>query len=336
MTRARRGRSTQLRYEIAEQVLRSNIAEGVLPKGLVLLEGPIAEILQTSRAPIQRALLSLEADGLIHRFKGRGYLVGSAADHVVPERTDIKSLGLVFPSGVDEALQSRSSWERIYNIVERDVAGCVVFGQYRIIEIELAEHFHVSRTVVRDVLSRLQERGLVYKNQSSHWIAGPLTAKSIKDHFALRRMLEPPALISAAPRIDSNRLTALLERLRALEEPGAALEIREIKELETLLIDTCILATPNEKLSELIRHNLLPVIAAEQLLRQLGLPLDRAAITEHRLIVELMIHGSIDAAATMLAAHLDAAMKRNIAQIKIVAVIPAPTATAAYLTRVTD
>jgi DNA-binding GntR family transcriptional regulator len=129
----------------------------------VLLEGPIAEILQISRAPVQRALQALEADGLVHRFKGRGYLVGPEGRTVEPNRTDIKTLGLIVPQHADEALQSRSSWERIYNIVERDVAGCVVFGQYRIIEIEIANHFNVSRTVVRDVLTRLRERGLVRK-----------------------------------------------------------------------------------------------------------------------------------------------------------------------------
>ena len=32
--------------------------------------------------------------------------------------------------------------------------------------------------MVRDVLTRLRERGLVRKNQSSHWIAGPLTAQT--------------------------------------------------------------------------------------------------------------------------------------------------------------
>src|SRR5262245_6683920 len=133
MTRARPGQSAQRRYAIAEEVLRSNIASGVLPKGLVLLEGPIAEILQTSRAPVQRALLSLEADGLVHRFEGRGYLVGPPGSRLTPNRADIKSLGLVLPQGLDEALQSRSSWERIYDTVESDVAGCVVFGQYRII-----------------------------------------------------------------------------------------------------------------------------------------------------------------------------------------------------------
>lgn len=326
----------QHRYEIVEDVLRANIETGHLPEGLVLLEGPIAEILQTSRAPVQKALQRLEADGLVRRFDGRGFLVGGPGSGTVPVRVDIKTLGLDVPEAADEALQSRASWERIYDVVEADVAGCVVFGPYRIVETALAEHFNVSRTVVRDVLSRLQERGLVRKNQSSHWIAGPLTAKTIKDHFALRRLLEPPALIEAAPHLDHTRLRALYRDLREKEESVPDLPDESLETFESLLIDTCVLTTPNPKLAQLIADNLLPVLASERLLRQLGLPSDRAALTEHRLIVELLLCGAVDAAAAMLSRHLDAAMNRNIAQMKIVAVISEPRSVAAYLTRVAD
>ena len=336
MSRTRPIHSTQRRYAIVEEVLRANIADGRLPKGLVLLEGPIAEIFQTSRAPVQRALLNLEAERLVHRFEGRGYLVGAPGRGQAPLRVDIKTLGLVIPQAVDKALQSRSSWERIYETVESDVAGCVVFGQYRIIEIEIAEHFQVSRTVVRDVLSRLHERGLVRKNQSSHWVAGPLTAKSIKDHFAVRRILEPPALVTAAPRLDRARLINLFERLCEAEKITPIRPDGSVEELETLLVETCVLTTPNDKLAELIRNNLSQVMASERLLRQLGLPSDRTAITEHRLIAELLMRGAVDAAAAMFDAHLDAAMNRNISQMKIVAVIPGPRSIAPYLTAISE
>jgi DNA-binding GntR family transcriptional regulator len=324
---------TARRYEIAEHILRDNIVSGLLPAGLVLLEGPIADILQTSRAPVQRALLKLEADGLVHRFSGRGFLVGPGNADVTPNRTDIKSFGLFIARHADEALQNRSSWERIYNTVEHDVAGCVVFGQYRIIEIELADHFKVSRTVVRDVLSRLQERGLVRKNQSSHWIAGPLTAQTIKDHFALRRMLEPASLRAGAAAVDRERLTELFTRMAGLEASHID-HLDKLEELQQQMIDICVLTASNDKMRELIRNNLLPVQAAERLLRHLGLPDDPTAITEMRLIVELLMRGAAVAAAAMLETHLDASMKRMIAQMKIVAIIPGPSVTADYLTRV--
>ncbi|MBG21276.1 MAG: GntR family transcriptional regulator [Rhizobiales bacterium] len=333
MAKSSASQTAKRRYEVAEAILRDNITEGLLPEGLVLLEGPIAEILHTSRAPVQRALVQLEADGLIHRFSGRGFLVGPPGKGVDPDRTDIKTLGLVIDHHAN-ALQSRSSWARIYNQVEHDVAACVVFGQYRIIEMELATHFKVSRTVVRDVLSRLQERGLVRKNQSSHWIAGPLTAQTIKDHFGIRRMLEPAALKSGAGAIDRERIVALYQRMTTLEEAQLVEHLEKLEEVQANMIDHCVLAPASERMRELIRNNLLPVTAAERLLRHLGLPDDATAITEMRLVVELLMRGAIDAAAAMLDTHLDASMKRMIAQMKIVSIIPGPSETADYLTRV--
>lgn len=325
---------TQKRYEIAEDVLRGNIVSGVLPPGLVLLEGPIADVLQISRAPVQRALQALEAEGLVHRFAGRGFLVGPPG--AAPNRTDVKALGMVVPRDADEALQSRASWERIYNEVEADVAGCVVFGRYRIVEMELANHFNVSRTVVRDVLTRLRERGLVRKNQSSHWIAGPLTAQTVKDHFVLRKMLEPPAIRLGARAVSQARLEALLKRLRAAEDATAAGSLREIEAMQAEFIECCVLAAPNERLKDLVRNNLLPVTAADRLLRRLGLPGDPAIITELRLIAELLLRGATEAAVSMMETHLDALLSRTIAQMKIVAIIPGPGVTAAYLTPVLD
>lgn len=336
MTENRARPNAQKRYEIAEDVLRGNIEDHTLPQGVVLLEGPIADILQISRAPVQRALQALESEGLVHRFNGRGYLVGPAGQGIEPNRTDIKTLGLTIPRHADEALQSRASWERIYNTVEADVAGCVVFGQYRIIEIELADHFNVSRTVVRDVLTRLRERGLVRKNQSSHWIAGPLTAQMIKDHYGLRGMLEPQALVAGASRVDRERLDDLFQRLSDLERREPADHLATLEAIQADFIEICILATPNERLKESIRNNLLPVTATERLLRRLGLPGDPAIITELRLITELLLRGAVKAAAAMMENHLEASVDRTIAQMKIVAIIPGPGVTAAYLTRVLE
>jgi DNA-binding GntR family transcriptional regulator len=333
MTRLAQITTAPRRYEIVEAVLRHNLGGGVLPPGLVLLEGPIAKALQTSRASVQRALVALEADGLIHRFDGRGYLVGGSGEPVAPLRQDVTTFNLDIPPEIDPTQQNRASWERIYDAVESDVAACIIFGQYRLIEVELAEHFNVSRTVVRDVLGRLQERGLIRKNQSSHWIAGPLTARSIREHFSLRRILEPPALLSAAPRLDRTTLASLHARFLGAERAQGFERGDDPEVFETLLVDTCVLATPNLLLAETIRSNLLPVLAAERLLRQLGLPVERSAITEHRLVVELLLQNAVEAAAGMLTAHLREAENRTIAQMKIVAVIPEPSAIAPYLTR---
>lgn len=108
---------------------------------------------------------------------------------------------------------------------EEQVASCLIFGEFRIVETELGDYLGVSRTVVRDVLSRLHERGLIRKNQSSHWIAGPLTAQSVREKFAVRAILEPAALRLAFAHIDY----AEVERVRARLAEG---EISEWEMLE--------------------------------------------------------------------------------------------------------
>ncbi len=122
------------RYELVAAALRSNIVSGRLETGLVLLEGPIASLMKTSRAPVQAALRILEEEKLIRRFDGRGYLVGRAGTSVVPVRRDIGKLGLRIPNEIDAALQNRGLWEVVYEQVESAVAACLIFGEFRIIE----------------------------------------------------------------------------------------------------------------------------------------------------------------------------------------------------------
>lgn len=102
------------RYELVAAALRSNIVSGRLEAGLVLLEGPIASLMKTSRAPVQAALRILEEEKLIRRFGGRGYLVGRAGTSVAPVRRDIGKLGLRIPNEIDAALQNRGLWEVVY------------------------------------------------------------------------------------------------------------------------------------------------------------------------------------------------------------------------------
>lgn len=323
-------------YEIVERALRASIGAGRLPAGLVLLEGPIAEIFQTSRAPVQRALARLEADGLIHRFEGRGFLVGPEATGVAPMRTDIRGFGLDAAEEIDEAQQSRASWERIYATAERQIASCLVFGRYRIVEAGMAEHFGVSRTVVRDVLGRLQERGLIEKNASSHWIAGPLTARAIRELYEMRRLLEPPALVSAAPSVPSGDIEAMLDRLRRAEAARPRPPPETMDEIEEDLHVRCVLATPNARLADALRHNQLPLLATHAFTRSLGIADDQPILTEHRLVLELLAQEAWPAAAAVLETHLQAAERRAVARLKTLAVIPVPANLAPYLTKTSE
>lgn len=182
--------------ELVEMVLLESIAEGRLPAGLVLVEGPIAEQLNVSRAPVKAALTSLHKDGKITRFRGRGYLVGNNA-RKKPVRRRVDASMLQISSQMADALSKQGTWEHFVDQVELEIVSCQVFGKFLVLEKALSDYLSVSRTVAKEILGRLQERGLVTKKRGSQWETGPLTAETIRHIFEIRVLLEPSVILAA-------------------------------------------------------------------------------------------------------------------------------------------
>lgn len=311
-------------YEIVHDVLRNHIVRGLLPGGLVLLEGPIADVFAISRAPVNRALRLLYDQGLIVRFEGRGYLVPGRDGHATPLRLDIRAAGFALPSALGAELEQRTAWERIYDAVEAEVGAALAFGRYRILESRLAERYRVSRTVAREVLGRMQERGLVEKGTRPHWIVGPLTAKALRELYRMRRLLEPPALIEAADRLDIDRLERLRDRLIEIERLFPEVDNETIVSLDEDLHVTCVQDIDNQRLVGAIQQSQLPLVTNLIFLKYLGLPDRLPELTEHRLVFDLLIAGSVNAAAAALDDHLSRSLERALDRLRVLSVIPTP------------
>ena len=88
------------------------------------------------------------------------------------------------------------------------------FGPFKINELAMAEYYGVSRTVTRDLLGRLEARGLVEKAGRSQCFLPELTAELMSDLYEVRRLLEPTALLDAAPHLARERLEGMREDLR--------------------------------------------------------------------------------------------------------------------------
>lgn len=315
----RRNPTARPMFESAETMIRANIESGKLASGTVLLESALAELMKMSRAPVKRALSRLEEQRLISRFDGRGYIVGPPDRP--PSRIDIRRLDLDLVA--IEADAGGPNWTRIHDEVENELSRCLVFGQFRIVEDRLAEHYGVSRTVARDVLSRLQERRIVSKSATSRWVLEPLTAQMIRQRFELRAILEVAALRTASARVDRQLLRDLAQRIEAVERRA---EINEADwfDIMTRFTDLTVLTTPNSELADYIATNRKTLQASHNALFRLGMPGDRSSVTELRIIVELLLNDAVSSAATMFEQHISKLRDRTIAQLKIVAVVPIP------------
>ena len=97
-------------------------------------------------------------------------------------------------------------------------------------------------------------------------------------------------------------------------------------------MEFCIFRAPNQHLVELIRHNQMPLAAASRALTKLGLPEDEIAVSEYLMLFELIAARATDAAAMYLSNHLTALAEKNLARLKIVAVIGEAQVDVPYLT----
>ncbi|MHA1564281.1 MAG: GntR family transcriptional regulator [Alphaproteobacteria bacterium] len=319
-------------YQVACSVLRHHIEERRLPPGLILLEGRIADAFAMSRAPVRRALALLCDEGLIHRYNGRGYLVGPLSTDVVPRSGDLRDFGLALPKPLAQSIGS-FTWERIYTEVETQVVNCIPFGTYRVLESGICEHYSVSRTVAREVLNRLRDRALIEKDRHSHWTAGPLTSHALTEHFEMRCLLEPAALLSVADGLDRTMLIAMRDRLAAAEADLANITPGLIDAFEEDLHVTCLQKASNQRLVTTIIQSQLPFVTNSLFRRHINVETGGSVLPEHRIIFEHLIMGAPQAAAAGLLAHLQASRSRTKARLKVLSLIPEPETTL-YLERV--
>jgi DNA-binding GntR family transcriptional regulator len=304
-------------YEIVETKLGSAIRSGLLRAGTVLYEAAVADLFGVSRPPVKRALQMLEEANLIHRLNRRGYIVGPSGTSLQPIRTNLHrlSLNIMEPLG-NGAL--RASWQRIYEAVEEEILSCSPFGTFQISEAILCDHYNVSRTVIRDVLNRIHGRGLIEKDRWSHWIAGPLSARRLDEHFAMRKILEPAALIAA-----SGTLTPefIMQRRDRLDSSSQDLSESELDRLERDLHWDCVLAIKNRRLIDAIEQNHLSFFINRQFAAKICPIRAEPLRAEHRLVFECLLLKTPVAAAAALEKHIVAAASRTRSRLKVLSIL---------------
>jgi DNA-binding GntR family transcriptional regulator len=298
-------------YQRATALLAGQIRDGVLPTGAYVTESIVAERFGISRAPARRALAELERRGLVEKAKGRGYAVldgAPAAAGRVPVQPEEESVRLL----------SLPSWERIYGEVENEIIARISFASWQINEARLARHYGVSRTVARDVVGRLQQRGILRKDERSRWYAPALTPEHIGELYELRAILEPVALAKAAPRLPAGLLQRMRQDLEAAigrgDVAGATLDRLE-EAMHVTLLGYCgnhaLMQAITLPQSLLIAHRFLyrwtpRLFAAEPFL------------PEHLDIVEHLERGATAGAAAALEQHLRASRDRAITRVDVI------------------
>ena len=291
---------------IAGQI-RKGIEDGSLPNGIVLLEGPIAALFGCSRSPVKQALASLQHDGLLSSFDGRGLLVGKTGE---PNRQKVTPAMLQLD--MEEGINAKSfAWQPHYYDFEREIILRSVFGRARVNELALARHLDVGRTVAHDLLIHAREVGIVVKDERSHWWIVPLDEKRFEDLYELRILLEPVALKGAIGRIPEARLDEIERGLARAVRDFPAVSGPDLDVLESDLHIDCNSYCRNPEILEALKRTRCLLVAGKHI--QLAISNNSNVdpfMEEHQEIVAEVRAGNRSAAARKLVRHLELSAKK--------------------------
>jgi DNA-binding GntR family transcriptional regulator len=303
------GRSEPL-YRRAFHILAAEIRDGRSPPGMRLTEPRTAARFGISRAPVRQALALLAEAGLVIRSEGRTVEVApGAADKARRLLPD------AYVEAESSRLASRAGWEPIHSEVEGEIVARIAFGSWRLREEALARHYGVSRTIARDVIARLQQGGLIEKDEAGRWFAPALSPDRIAELYELRALLEPVALKKAAQHLPPGAVAAAIGRLEAAiaagQVEGETLDALE-RDLHVEILgygtSRTLLRTIRQHQSLLVAHRFLYRWTS----RMFG---TEPFLAEHlRVLVSLQV-GDLAGAAAALRAHLLQSSARAVARV---------------------
>ncbi len=169
----------------------------------------------------------------------------------------------------------------------------------RINEVRLAGQLGVSRTPLREALSRLVTEGALHDVPRHGFFVRPLTAEEVRDIYPIRGILDPAALrLAGIPAPEAIvRLREINQRLAACTDPAEAVRLDDQLHLE--LIGGC----PNPVLIELIQQFMWRTRRYELGLMQhrAGMP---GAVAAHDRIIAALAARDLDLACRELEGNL--------------------------------
>ncbi|MCP8895150.1 GntR family transcriptional regulator [Shinella daejeonensis] len=293
--------------------LAQAIAEGRLPRGALLLEGPVARLFSSTRTPVRQAFALLEEARLIRRFDGRGYVVGQGRG--APKRLSLTPGMLGFDDD-GQGLRKAPGWEAIYESLEREMVHISVFGRHRVNEVELSRDRGVGRQVARDALTRLEGLGIVEKDERMRWTLVPLDEKRMHDLHDIRIALEPMALVRAAPFLPPAERRAMTERLEQALAVYPDLSIEVMDGLETDLHITCLGYCPNPELLIALRRARFMLNVSKHVIGvSHRMPADEPFIAEHLAVFRALDAGDSARAAATLRHHIAVSLPKVIGRV---------------------
>lgn len=126
--------------------------------------------------------------------------------------------------------QRISSQEKAYRFLKSAILDLEFRPNARLRTETIASRIHLSRTPIREALSRLEQEGLVLRDHGSGYVVRSITVKEAIDIYEVREVLEVKAVRAAIPRITRDLSRQLASYLRKAADRLRQGKLREYRD----------------------------------------------------------------------------------------------------------
>lgn len=148
------------------------------------------------------------------------------------------------------------SSERVYQALKHRILAGMMEPGTRLVELQLATEFSVSRTPVREALKRLTAEGLISVDPVRGIVVSDVDARELEEIFVVREVLDGLAARLAAGRVSTTDLTKLHLLMDMMRESVKAGQWEGMVQANMKFHDVLHQAAGNERLRHLTRNML--------------------------------------------------------------------------------
>ena len=205
------------------------------------------------------------------------------------------------------------SSERAYRGMREQILAGILPPGTRLVELQLAAQFNVSRTPVREALKRLTAEGLVATNPLSGLVVREVNGNEVEDIYAIREALDGLAARLAAERATDADLARLRLLMELMGESARTEHWQSLVQLNIKFHEVLYAAARNERLAA-IGRSLQDGIQRFSSMVFSDVERVAAVLLEHEQVVRALESHDPEAAEVAARRHLSAA-RRNLSRI---------------------
>ncbi|WP_045224344.1 GntR family transcriptional regulator [Methyloterricola oryzae] len=208
------------------------------------------------------------------------------------------------PGRKSEARHPPRLSEKVYDQLKQAIFDFRLLPGDRLTEIAIAEEMQVSRTPVRQALTRLEQEGYLKVAYRNGWNVKPLDFKLFDQRYDLRIILELAAVDMICSREEPADLTALAD-LWLVPESARLEDPWEVAGMDEAFHQGLLAATGNVEMLRVHRD----ITEKIRIIRRLDFTQSeriRATYEEHAQILRLLMQRKAAAAGMLLQSHIEA------------------------------